>query len=1034
MRAMPRVSRNTAALEIRAFGELTILWGEQAAVLPASRKTKALLGYLLTTRVAHTREHLCDLLWEGPADPRAELRWSLTKIRGLLEVDGKRRLEADREHVRFEANGVSSDVSAFETLLAAEPSGTSLEALTQAVGLFRGPFLAGLDLADCRHFHLWLIAQRDQYRARYLDGLAELVRRLRERPADALPHARTLVAMDPDSDAGHVFVIELLAALGRKREALEHYEAHRKTLERDTNARPSPAIEQARALLVKGARQSVSVAPLVEKLEPVPPAASAKGPRLVGREAELAMIDEAVRASVSGAAQPVLMLMGQAGIGKSRLLEQVAVRMQAAAGTVVAGRGFEAEMTRPYGAWVDALRALAPSSETAARFPDLTMLLPELGRTASETRDRNRLFDAALGFLTHLAESSPLLIALDDVHWLDEGSAALLHYAARQLRGHRVLFACAARPGELMSNAPAWRAWRALALDPGSQALTIGPLDAVKTAELARAVAPDVDADRVFSESQGNSLFTLEVARALAERGTCLSDTLEGVIGDRLAGLGDTGRTLVAWAACMGARIDLKILAAVSGCPAGDVLNAVDDLERRAILRVSAGDAYDFAHDLIRQVAYHQIAEPRRRLSHGEIARQLSQAAEQDIARAVEVAHHADLGAVHELAVHAAVKAGELCLGVFANTEAIAVARRGLAHLEHLEAAARIGLRVSLLAVMAQAGLSNWRSRMPELADELEVAVHEAHQAADYEAATRGRFALSMMHERDEGRAHEESLLGAEDARAATPTFAARQLASAAQCLAHIQRDIGRARTMLGDAQRLAFELGLELGNMETGLGLVALWDGESDSARKHLTRGLEIVRRERDRYMECKCLIYLARLELEHDNPEQALNHCRELMPVASGMGEQYEAPLALVLEALANVALGASEADARLAQALEALQEIDAQAALAYALNAAALFDLRAGRLQSANRRAEQAVRAAKRVGRKTEIAFARALLAEVALAEGRLAAARAEVESMLAEVGDRDGLDARTRNALRAVARQLEIEVPAVDLHVN
>ncbi len=1028
MRSMPRVSRNTTALEIRAFGELTILWGEQAAALPASRKTKALLGYLLTTRVAHTREHLCDLLWEGPADPRAELRWSLTKIRGLLELDGKRRLEANREHVKFEPNGAACDVSAFEMSLAAEPSETSLEALTQRVALFRGPFLAGLELPDCRHFHLWLIARRDQYRARYLQALAELVRRLRERPTEALLHARTLVAMDPDADAGHVLVMELLAALGRKREALEHYEAHRKSLERETSARPSAAIEQARALLVKGTQQSVSPPPFVEKPMSTP------GPRLVGREAELAMIDEAVLATAAGTSQPVLMLMGQAGIGKSRLLEQVAARMRASAGIVVAGRGFEAEMTRPYGAWVDALRALAPSSELAARFPDLTMLLPELGTTSSETRDRNRLFDAALGFLGHLAESSPLLIALDDVHWLDEGSAALLHYAMRQLRGRRVLLACAARPGELMSNAPAWRAWRALALDPGSLTLTVGPLDAAKTAELVRTVAPDVDAERVFGESQGNSLFTLEVARALAERGTCLSDTLEGVIGDRLAGLGDTGRTLVAWAACMGARIDLKILAAVSGCPAGDVLNAVDDLERRAILRVSARDAYGFAHDLIRQVAYQRIAGPRRRLSHAEIARQLSQAAEQDIALAVEVAHHADLGDVHELAVQAAVKAGELCLGVFANTEAIAVARRGLAHLEHLETTARIGLRVSLLGVMAQAGLSNWRSRMPELADELEVAVHEAEKVADYDATTRGRFALSMMYEREEGRAQQESLLGAENARAAEPTVAARQLATAAQCLAHIQRDMGRARTMLSDAQRISFELGLELGSMETGLGLVALWDGESDAARKHLNRGLQIVRRERDRYMECKCLIYLARLELEHDNPEQAMSHCRELMPIASGMGEQYEAPLALVLEALANVALGASEPDARLTQALEALEGIDAQAALAYALNAAALFDLRAGRLQSANRRAEQAVRAAKRVGRTTEIAFARALLAEIALAEGRPAAARAEVETLLAEVADRDVLDARTRNALRAVARQLEIEVPAVDLQLN
>ena len=94
----------------------------------------------------------------------------------------------------------------------------------------------------------------------------------------------------------------------------------------------------------------------------------------------------------------------------------------------------------------------------------------------------------------------------------------------------------------------------------------------------------------------------------------------------------------------------------------------------------------------------------------------------------------------------------------------------------------------------------------------------------------------------------------------------------------------------------------------------MALWDGDSESARAHLGRGLELVRKERDRYHECKCLIYLARLELERDRPQQALLHCKELLPVASGMGEGNEAPAATVLEALAEVALGSAEADTKL------------------------------------------------------------------------------------------------------------------------
>src|SRR5262249_37092116 len=149
-------------------------------------------------------------------------------------------------------------------------------------------------------------------------------------------------------------------------------------------------------------------------------------------------------------------------------------------------------------------------------------------------------------------------------------------------------------------------------------------------------------------------------------------------------------------------------------------------------------------------------------------------------------AHHADLGAVHRLAARKAAAAGQQCLAVFANAEALAVARRGLTHIEHLHLDERVGLRGSLLAVMAQAMLVDWRSRHPEIENEIERAVEEAHQAGKYEAAAYGRFMLSMLHERDDARAHYDSLLAGEDARSAAPTAAVRQLANAGQCLAHI--------------------------------------------------------------------------------------------------------------------------------------------------------------------------------------------------------------------------------------------------------
>jgi len=792
-------------------------------------------------------------------------------------------------------------------------------------------------------------------------------------------------------------------------------------------------MEQARmALGAMGAGESAGVAASSEA-RPQAQASSPSWPPLVGRQAEVAVIADTVSRALSGAGPHALVLTGEPGIGKTRLLEELGHKVKAGSGVSLRGRAFEPEMTRPYGAWVDALRGHTPAPSALDRFPDLAMLLPELGGAQTPTpvshptSDRNRLFEAVLGFFSHLSDQAPLAIVLDDVHWLDEGSAALLHYLARRLRGRRVLLACAARPGELAANAAVSRVLRALGAEHGARSLTVGPLDAGATGELVRAVDPSVDPEQVFAESHGNSLFSLEVARAFAERGTRLSHSIEGIIADRLAGLDESAKGLAAWAACLGGRIRLDVLASASGCAAADVLRSIDDLERRAILRVSGDESYGFAHDLIHHVAYQQIAEPRRRFMHAAIAQALSKVENPDISLAIEVAHHADLGAVHRLAARTAEAAGKQCLAVFANAEALAVARRGLAHVEHLDLEERVGARVSLLAVVAVATLADWRTRNPDMEKEIEGAVSEAHQAGNYDAAAHGRFLLSMLHARDDARAHYDSLLTAQDARAAAPTMAARQLANAGQCLVLVQRDLGNARTFLHEAERMADDLGVEIGTGELGLGMLAMWDGELERAREHLGRALRLLRQERDRYAECNCLGYLARLALQQDRPEHARAHCEELIPVASGMGEGSEAPVAAALEALAHFALGTADAEERLKDAVDTLARIDAQGALAYALNSAALLDVRAGRPDSARQHAERALEAAQRVGRTTEIALARVVLAEVALAKGQRREAKAHLEPILAQALQPDLLDARTRDAARSLASRLEIAIP-------
>src|SRR6185369_11126486 len=120
-------------LEIRVLGELVVTRAGRGVPLPASRKTRALLGYLAVTGRPHTRERLCDLLWPGPDDPRAALRWSLTKLRTVL---GARVLEADRERVGLAT--LPTDLAAVRAAVGHDVESASTEDLSSAVARFRG--------------------------------------------------------------------------------------------------------------------------------------------------------------------------------------------------------------------------------------------------------------------------------------------------------------------------------------------------------------------------------------------------------------------------------------------------------------------------------------------------------------------------------------------------------------------------------------------------------------------------------------------------------------------------------------------------------------------------------------------------------------------------------------------------------------------------------------------------------------------------------------------------------------------------------
>jgi DNA-binding SARP family transcriptional activator len=264
-------------LEIRLFGELAVARDGEAIPLPASKKTRALLAYLAATGKPQLRERLCALLWDGPDDPRAALRWSLTKLRPIVPI------VADRDRVEL-APGPTIDLAG---LRAVGPGGAAgiarapTEGLVAAAEHVRGELLEGLDLPDCYRYDEWLRTERETARRLGAAVLAALVERLRGRP-EALGHARAWLALDPLDELAHAAVIRILVELDRRTEALAQYASCERLIERELGRGPSRELERLRVAIGTTSAPAPPPAPVQEPAAPITP--------LVGRAEELASL------------------------------------------------------------------------------------------------------------------------------------------------------------------------------------------------------------------------------------------------------------------------------------------------------------------------------------------------------------------------------------------------------------------------------------------------------------------------------------------------------------------------------------------------------------------------------------------------------------------------------------------------------------------------------------------------------------------------------------------------------------------------
>ncbi|WP_373182341.1 BTAD domain-containing putative transcriptional regulator [Halomonas campaniensis] len=276
------------ALTLNLLGDLELRRDGQPVALPPSRKTRALLAYLALHARPFSREHLCELFWELPDDPRGSLRWSLSKLRRLVDTPERCRLIADRLSVGLNVSDVDIDVLCLQRLVAGELDGSDTASLEAAAVRYRGPLLEGLDLPNFHDFHSWCLAERERAMRAQARLLSTLVERLRDQPERALPHAQALVRLTPFDETARARLVGLLQTLRRPREAEQQYRLGLRLLG-EAGIPVTGALPRARRARIEPPSPADGPGAPEGALESAPPAPTAPGE--AGVEARLAGLD-----------------------------------------------------------------------------------------------------------------------------------------------------------------------------------------------------------------------------------------------------------------------------------------------------------------------------------------------------------------------------------------------------------------------------------------------------------------------------------------------------------------------------------------------------------------------------------------------------------------------------------------------------------------------------------------------------------------------------------------------------------------------
>lgn len=613
------------------------------------------------------------------------------------------------------------------------------------------------------------------------------------------------------------------------------------------------------------------------------------GALFVGRSAELALLSKTIDDAAKGAGRTVF-IVGEGGIGKTRLANAAAELAAKRGWKVVLGRAYPVETGVPYALFSDALLPLVSNLDPAAlsvltrgTAADLGFLFPSLSTSLGRDRASSgadpseikaRLLWSFTQFLARLSAKQPLFVVLENLQWADASSLELLHFVARQIEQQKIVLLGTYNEAERDSNAVLRSTEQSLLRLGALIVLKLGPLAQEDLGDLVhQTFGVDMKTTRHFSAmlhdwTRGNPFFVQETLKSLTESGALaqkdgrwtgwemetfhLPSTIRDAIKARVDLLSSSARTMANLAAVMGARAPHDTLAMVSGLSEGEIIAGLDELLGQRVLEETGtveAIRYDFTHPLLQQVIYSELGQAKARLLHATIAEALESLYDESApAHADELALHfarARSSSLAGKAVKYLDAAGRSALEKFANREAANYLAAALDHLDKGSVVAD-SPRHEILTTLARtrqrlgeydAALGLWERARKEMAER-----GERGELADIEHRMglacywSGKYTDALSH-------YDAGLAEANDAVPATTVRLRLAKGIALQ-------DLGRlaeAQTEVERALASAAEIGIDndalLSRAHRALLLLYTWTGPLELALEHGT--LAITRAE---------------------------------------------------------------------------------------------------------------------------------------------------------------------------------------------